>query len=131
MVVFFKGHLSGRWISRLPYGRKRAASFFHYQCRRRTKRVGIVLLVVWCLRQLDAFKANLLRVSPGASAFRLRLATFYPVPVFVLFRTSRKSGANITNGARHQILLKLFSVKIYVETPTYYLRKQGDSNNHC
>ena len=70
MVVFCRGHFS-RWskLRKLsPPSRPKTSSIVLDH----TKRVGIVVLCVWCSSQLGALKASLVRVSPSALACLLR-----------------------------------------------------------
>ena len=98
VAAFFRGRLSRR--SRLrklsPLSRLNTCSIVLALLMPPPFQAGrdIVLLCVWCSRQLGVLKASLVRVSPRALASLLRLATCYQASVFVFFRTAHKSGEN-------------------------------------
>ena len=105
----------------LPHGQQLAASFLHYYCRCRTKRVGIILLCVWCSR-LGASKSTVryawvLALSPLACG--LLLGTWY-VPVFVLFeqparaRWKKKTEQDTTHTFCQIIFRSKFTWKPYI-----------------
>ena len=121
MVAFCGGHLSGRSRVRKlspPSRLKTSIIVLALLMQPPPQRVGILLLCVWCSRQLGDLKASLERVSPRALASRLRLATCYLVPVLAIFRTAREIGVKYKRIKTPDFCPNSFSVKTYVETYT-------------